>query len=327
VCENSYKVDRILSVDMKREDFYPLNIFVNNQIEKAWVEQMKVDQIKQRILEFMAKDKRYEEYNVVLGQTPAYYLQGKKNTIFAFRYGQIAIFIYKAKPFDIPKIKAIENFVKSDLENGGAKMSSQIVTICEKDCQEDSNRELIQSIKDWVGCYFNKHFIQETPKEDFETKFIKRLKMFIIAESKDLYWNIFYSKRLEYQLTDCNFDYPETREICFELDFDCFKDLKYKPRLLIFQRRTKPEFIFGSLQSKWREIIVFLGMLLAFIVFTVCPSTEEAAEDMRAGVMRNICRHRSEVLMSVGAVIACLVVFKMVTSKNRKNLKQKFKQQ
>ena len=46
VCENSSKVDKILSVDMKREDFYPLNIFVNNQIEKIWVEQLKVDQIR-----------------------------------------------------------------------------------------------------------------------------------------------------------------------------------------------------------------------------------------------------------------------------------------
>lgn len=68
-------------------------------------------------------------------------------------------------------------------------------------------------------------------------------------------------------------------------------------------------------------------MLLAFIVFTVCPSTEEAAEDMKVGVMRNICRNRSEVLMTIGAVIACMVVFKLVTSKNRRNLKAKFKQQ
>lgn len=68
-------------------------------------------------------------------------------------------------------------------------------------------------------------------------------------------------------------------------------------------------------------------MLLAFIVFTVCPSSEDAAEDMKSGIMRNICRHRSDVLMTVGAIIAALVVFKLVTSRARKNLKAKFKQQ
>lgn len=45
VCENSTKIDKIISVDMKREDFYPLNVFANNQIEKSWVEQLKVEQI------------------------------------------------------------------------------------------------------------------------------------------------------------------------------------------------------------------------------------------------------------------------------------------
>lgn len=44
--------------------------------------------------------------------------RGKKNTIFIFRYGQVAVFIFKAKPFDIPKVKAIENFLQSDLDNG-----------------------------------------------------------------------------------------------------------------------------------------------------------------------------------------------------------------
>lgn len=35
-----------------------------------------------------------------------------------FRYGAISGFIYKAKPFDIPKVKAIENFLEKDLEDG-----------------------------------------------------------------------------------------------------------------------------------------------------------------------------------------------------------------
>lgn len=96
-----------------------------------------------------------------------------------------------------------------------------------------------------MGCYFHKHYNTGPQEKDFDTEFMKRLKMFIIAQSKDLFWSIFYSKRLDYKLTDCTHDYPEDREIFLELDFDCFKDLKYKPRLLLFQRRTKPEFIFG----------------------------------------------------------------------------------
>lgn len=44
--------------------------------------------------------------------------RGKKDTIFIFRYGPIAVFIYKAKPFDIPKVKAIENFLQADLDQG-----------------------------------------------------------------------------------------------------------------------------------------------------------------------------------------------------------------
>ena len=45
VCENSVRIDKTITVDMLKEDFYPLNIFLNNQIEKAWVEQLKVENL------------------------------------------------------------------------------------------------------------------------------------------------------------------------------------------------------------------------------------------------------------------------------------------
>ena len=67
-------------------------------------------------------------------------------------------------------------------------------------------------------------------------------------------------------------------------------------------------------------------MLLAFIVFTVCPSSEEKIEEMDRGIMRNMCRNKSEVLMIAGSIIAALVVFRLMMSKSKKNLKQKFKQ-
>lgn len=44
--ENFHKVDKINTVDMKREDFYPLNIFLNTQIERSWVDQAKVELIR-----------------------------------------------------------------------------------------------------------------------------------------------------------------------------------------------------------------------------------------------------------------------------------------
>lgn len=45
VCEKAAKVDKIITVDMARSEFYPLNIYLNTQIEKAWVEGQKVDLI------------------------------------------------------------------------------------------------------------------------------------------------------------------------------------------------------------------------------------------------------------------------------------------
>lgn len=46
VCEKSKRIDKIISVDMEREAFYPLNLFINSQIEASWVEQMKSELIR-----------------------------------------------------------------------------------------------------------------------------------------------------------------------------------------------------------------------------------------------------------------------------------------
>lgn len=124
-------------------------------------------------------------------------------------------------------------------------MSDKIVTICQKHCESDSVQVLIARIKDWVGCYFHKHYNHDAKDKNFETEFVQRLKMFLIAESKDLFWSIFFSKRLDYKLAEQTHGYPEKREIYLELDFDCFKDLKFKPRILLFQRKTRPEYSLG----------------------------------------------------------------------------------
>jgi hypothetical protein len=119
------------------------------------------------------------------------------------------------------------------------------MTVCSKHCEPDSSQALIASLKNWIGCYFHKHYNHANKVKNFETDFVQRLKMFLISESKDLFWTIFYSKRLEYKLSDQTHGYPENREICFELDFECFSDLKYKPRILVFQRKTKPVYSLG----------------------------------------------------------------------------------
>lgn len=67
-------------------------------------------------------------------------------------------------------------------------------------------------------------------------------------------------------------------------------------------------------------------MFVAFLIFTICPTTEESVDEMKGTVMRNVCYNRSEILMSVGALIAALVIYKLITSKSRRNLKEKFKQ-
>lgn len=45
-CKKSKKIDRIVSVDMNREAFYPLHRFLDSQIEAGWVEEMKTDLIR-----------------------------------------------------------------------------------------------------------------------------------------------------------------------------------------------------------------------------------------------------------------------------------------
>lgn len=67
-------------------------------------------------------------------------------------------------------------------------------------------------------------------------------------------------------------------------------------------------------------------MLVAFIIFTVCPTTEDGVDNMKSPTMKNICHSRNEVLMSVGALLTAMVVYKMLSSRSSRNLKAKFKQ-
>ena len=83
-----------------------------------------------------------------------------------------------------------------------------------------------------------------------------------------------------------------------------------------------------SIRSRWREIGVFFAMLLAFVIFTACPKDSSKIDDMQKGLMINVCRNKSEVLMFLGGTIICLIFYKLITSKNnRKAMKAKFKQE
>ena len=166
-----------------------------------------------------------------------------KNTMFIFKIGKLAVFIYKAKPFDIPKVKPIENFLKTDLENGGKKNSDLINEVFIKHMETDEDKKELQKINDWVGCYFFKY--PDFESDGYEKRFMETLKMFLLSQTRQMYWHIFFARRLDYTLTEITNGFDEKREILLELDFPQFKDLKFKPRLLIFQRRTKPVFIFG----------------------------------------------------------------------------------
>lgn len=156
----------------------------------------------------------------------------------------MAVFIYKAKPFDIPKVKAIENFIEKEYQDGGKAYADKIREVTVKGCESDAERLFVENLKKWLGCYFHKHLNDPAKKFD-ETSFMQRLKMFVISDSKALFWHLFYAKRLDYQITNKYYGDEEKKEICFEMHFDEYKDLKYKPRLLLFQRRTTPEYIFG----------------------------------------------------------------------------------
>lgn len=151
------------------------------------------------------------------------------------------MFIYKAKPFDIPKVKAIENFLKEDLQKGGQEYSDRIIEVVTTGVETDEHKSELQELKNWIGCYFFKHQDVTAPK--YETNFLQRLKMFLVSHSREMHWHIFFGRRIAYGLAKPKF--PEKREMVLELDLPQYKDLKYKPRLLIFQRKIKPTYFFG----------------------------------------------------------------------------------
>lgn len=67
-------------------------------------------------------------------------------------------------------------------------------------------------------------------------------------------------------------------------------------------------------------------MLIAFVLFTACPG-EDKIHKMEPGIAYNICSSKSELLMMVGSVIICMIVYKMLAAKiKRNNSKQKLKQ-
>lgn len=125
-------------------------------------------------------------------------------------------------------------------------MSKKIKEIATHNLDSEQDKQLLQRIKEWLGCYFTKHgkTEAEVTARDFEPELLKRLKMFVIADSKDLFWHFFFGKHLEYKLTDLHHDF-ERKEVFLELDFPAYKGEKVKPRLLIFQRKTHPEYYFG----------------------------------------------------------------------------------
>jgi len=161
--------------------------------------------------------------------------------VLIFKIGDLSVFIYKAKPFDIPKVKAIENFLDSELRNGGKDLADKIVEVMAVGVETDQHRSELQELKNWIGCYFFKHPDVTAPK--YETNFLQRLKMFIVSNSREMHWHILFGRRMAHSLAKTN--YVEKREIVLELDFPQFKDLKFKPKLLIFQRKIKPTYFYG----------------------------------------------------------------------------------
>lgn len=164
-----------------------------------------------------------------------------KNTVLIFKIGELSVFIYQAKPFDIPKVKAIENFLDEDLKQGGQDFVDKIVEVVKVGVETEQHQAELRELKNWIGCYFNKHKDVTAPK--YETNFLQRLKMFIVSNSREMHWHILFGRRIAHSLSKTKFE--EKREILLELDFPQFKDLKYKPRLLIFQRKIKPTYFFG----------------------------------------------------------------------------------
>ena len=103
------QIKRTVSVDMHPNDYYPMKQFILKNLDQKDVEQFRFEKIREVFDKLFSKPE-YKEYTAVFGQNPNYSILTKKSTVWIFLIGPMAFFIYKAKPFDIPRIHAIEYF-------------------------------------------------------------------------------------------------------------------------------------------------------------------------------------------------------------------------
>lgn len=61
------------------------------------------------ITENLNEDQK-KEYVIVVGLDPAYYIQYKIKGLIILNFKKVAIFIYRPRPIDIPKIMKLEHF-------------------------------------------------------------------------------------------------------------------------------------------------------------------------------------------------------------------------
>jgi len=159
----------------------------------------------------------------------------------------VAFFIFQAKPVDIPRIHKIEIFSEPDVLEKGQILAQQIKIKEIEGFEEDST--FITGMKEWIACYFVKY--EDLRKENlsvFEKEFAYRFKMFLLSNWTTCHWHFFLSKKMAYVLSRQH-NYPETNSvISLSLDFPEYSNLKHKPSLLVFQRRTVHEIDFMTME-------------------------------------------------------------------------------
>lgn len=95
----------------------------------------------------------------------------------------------------------------------------------------------------WVSCFFYKYRdLRKSNERVFERDLCYKLKMFLLSNFSTAFWNFFIGKRLNYVLSKQELSLDPKSCMELELDFPEYQKLTYKPKILLFQRRTQLDY-------------------------------------------------------------------------------------
>lgn len=295
---------KIISMDMKREN---LSFFLNNF--KSIPEKLFQNEKVQDIANYIKSQFYDKDYIILIGKSSAFNLKTEKNYCLALNKGNIDIFVYKPRVFDIPKVQKFETFTETEISDQLGNLNN--IKILRSNVNENA---IIKKLKLHILCYYEKYSekLKNEPVK-FETEFVKQLNIFLIQIFNEFYWNIFMSTKIGViRRDDIDDNGVFKKEIELELDLKPFSNLTYKPKLLIFQQQGKPEPYYKGLKNKWKEGLVFIAMLYIFFNLLLCKNNNDILFCKNGPIINIFC---------AGIVILILVnnyIIKRLTKKKTK---------